>query len=144
MSAVFSSVLSAPPLAFLEGIGAMEMMLVAVIGLLLFGGKGLPDMARTVGKVVREFKKATASVENEVKRVMDEEPEPPRPRRKLTRPPASTPAATAPLPAPAVDSAALPPPTAQSAPAAPAAATPAAQRVSPPPPAAGDITPPQP
>lgn len=99
----------APALAFLEGIGAMEMVLVAIIGLLLFGGKGLPDMARTVGKVVREFKKATANVENEVKRVMNEEPTPapkPRPRPR----PAPTPAAPATLPeAPRPDS---PPPEA--------------------------------
>jgi TatA/E family protein of Tat protein translocase len=99
----------APALAFLEGIGAMEMVLVAIIGLLLFGGKGLPDMARTVGKVVREFKKATANVENEVKRVMNEEPTPapkPRPRPRA----APTPAAPATLPeAPRPDS---PPPEA--------------------------------
>ena len=66
-------------LGFLEGIGTMEMMLVAVIGLLLFGGKGLPEMARTFGKVIREFKKASANVEDEVKRVMNEESNPPRP-----------------------------------------------------------------
>jgi sec-independent protein translocase protein TatA len=84
----------APALAFLEGIGAMEMILVAVIGLLLFGGKGLPDMARTLGKVVREFKKATANVESEVKRVMNEEPEPapkPRPATRNSSPPPATP-----------------------------------------------------
>lgn len=61
-------------LALLEGIGGAEMMLVAVIGLLLFGGKGLPDMARTFGKAMREFKKATSAVENEVRKVMEEEP----------------------------------------------------------------------
>lgn len=77
----------APALAFLDGIGAMEMMLVAVVGLLLFGGKGLPDMARTLGRVVREFKKASASVEQEVKRVMDEEPAAPsRPKPRYTKP----------------------------------------------------------
>jgi TatA/E family protein of Tat protein translocase len=65
------------PLAFLEGIGGMEMMLVFVIGLLLFGGKGLPDMARTLGKALREFKKATANVEDQFKRAMDEEAPPP-------------------------------------------------------------------
>jgi sec-independent protein translocase protein TatA len=86
MSFVAASLFSPPPaLAFIEGIGAMEMMLVAVIGLLLFGGKGLPDMARTFGKIVREFKKASSSVEAEVKRVMNEEPDahpaPPRPKR---------------------------------------------------------------
>jgi sec-independent protein translocase protein TatA len=81
----------APALAFLEGIGAMEMALVAIIGLLLFGGKGLPDMARTFGKAVREFKKATSSVEQEVRRVMNEEPEtPPPPRRPRLTPPRPT------------------------------------------------------
>lgn len=114
----------APALAFLEGIGAMEMMLVAVIGLLLFGGKGLPDMARTMGRVIREFKKASASVEQEVKRVMDEEPEtrrrPPKPNRQslidnnstpdapLAPGAAPSPAPTPSRPAPARD---MPPPS---------------------------------
>ncbi len=92
--------LPAPALAFLDGIGAMEMMLVAVIGLLLFGGKGLPDMARTVGKVVREFKKATQGVENEVRRVMHEEPAPPPRPRPKPRPPLASAALPAPPPAP--------------------------------------------
>jgi Sec-independent protein secretion pathway components len=126
MSALFALATgTAPALAFLEGIGAMEMLLVAVIGLLLFGGKGLPDMARTIGKVVREFKKASASVENEVKRVMNEDLEPaprsrPRPRSAaspvLPPSPASDaapgPAATPPLavpPPPAPPSSETPP-----------------------------------
>ncbi len=88
-----------PALSFLEGIGTMEMMLVAVIGLLLFGGKGLPEMARTFGKVIREFKKASANVEDEVKRVMNEEPAPLRPT--LVRKPVHLPAAPLPAPTPA-------------------------------------------
>jgi TatA/E family protein of Tat protein translocase len=88
----------APCLGFLEGIGAMELLLVAIMGLLLFGGKGLPDMARTFGRVVREFKKASANVEQEVKRVMNEEPEPP-PQRRSRTPRAETPAVPA-VPAP--------------------------------------------
>ncbi len=107
----------APALAFLEGIGAMEMLLVAVIGLLLFGGKGLPDMARTLGKVVREFKKASANVEEEVKRVMNEEPAPapkPKPRPPAASLPAPAPAApatpAAPAPASGSDGPHAPPP----------------------------------
>ncbi|MCX6938495.1 MAG: twin-arginine translocase TatA/TatE family subunit [Verrucomicrobia bacterium] len=96
-------------LAFIEGIGGMEMMLVAVIGLLLFGGKGLPDMARTIGKAMREFKKATANIETEVKRVMEEETvTPPAPR---PAPPASIPRpieALEPPPAPAPGSSPTP------------------------------------
>ncbi len=76
----------------------MEMALVAVIGLLLFGGKGLPDMARTFGKVIREFKKASSAVENEVRRAIEDEPEAPA-RRPERMPPArldSPPAASVP------------------------------------------------
>lgn len=105
-----SPVFASPPaLGFIDSIGGMELMLVAFVGLLLFGGKGLPEMARTFGKALREFKKATANVENEVKRVMNEEPEPrprPRPRPAAPRPlsapktepaaPADTPPASAP------------------------------------------------
>lgn len=88
--------LPASALAFLDGIGALEMILIAVIGLLLFGGKGLPDMARTVGKVVREFKKATRGVEDEVRRVMHDEPaSTPRPKPK---PKPAAPLASAALP----------------------------------------------
>lgn len=108
----FAAAAPAPTLAFLEGIGAMEMALVGIIGLLLFGGKGLPDMARTLGKVIREFKKASANVEEEVKRVMNEEPAPaPKPR---PRPQAATlpPAATTPPPAAIEPPAELPPPAA--------------------------------
>ena len=63
----------------------MEMMLVFVVGLLLFGGKGLPDMARTLGKAIREFKKATSNVEEQFKRVLDEPPaaSPPPPARVI-------------------------------------------------------------
>lgn len=103
----------APSLAFLEGIGAMEMVLVAFIGLLLFGGKGLPDMARTLGRAVREFKKATSAVEEEVKRAMNEEPapkpRPPRPRPAPLQAPAPTPPAGPPAPEPPSAPAAEPP-----------------------------------
>ncbi len=114
----FALPLPHPALGFLEGIGTMEMMLVAVIGLLLFGGKGLPDMARTFGKVLREFKKASANVEDEVKRVMNEEPEPSRPAPvrkpvRLAAPPVPAPAAPVALPDPT--------PAAPDSPAAPTA-----------------------
>lgn len=99
MPAAVAELIALPPaIAFIQGIGAMEMMLVAVIGLLLFGGKGLPDMARTFGKVMREFKKASSSVEAEVKRVMNEEPDdrPPPPRPKRVTPVSLPPSASGP------------------------------------------------
>lgn len=53
--------------AFLQGIGAPELIIILVILLLLFGAKRLPEMARSIGKSTREFKKGMteAAAENE-------------------------------------------------------------------------------
>lgn len=64
------------PLAFIEGLGGPEVILILVIMMLLFGGKKMPELARGLGKSIREFKKATAGVEDEIKRAMAEEPRP--------------------------------------------------------------------
>lgn len=68
------------PLAFIEGIGGPELMVIMFIVLLLFGANKLPELAKGMGKAVREFKKATSSVEQEVRRAMEEPPPPPAPR----------------------------------------------------------------
>ncbi|MBC7367255.1 MAG: twin-arginine translocase TatA/TatE family subunit [Undibacterium sp.] len=65
--------LSIHPLAFIEGVGGPEMMLILIIVLVLFGGKKLPELARGLGKSVKEFKKAASGVEEEFKRAMTEE-----------------------------------------------------------------------
>jgi sec-independent protein translocase protein TatA len=38
-------------------IGALELIIIAFIILLLFGGKKIPELVRGIGDVVREFKK---------------------------------------------------------------------------------------
>lgn len=81
-------------------IGGPELMLIMFIFLLLFGANKLPELAKGLGKSIREFKKAASSVENEVKRAMEEDPTPPRPK----------PVATIQQAAP--DKPALPPPSA--------------------------------
>lgn len=51
-------------------IGTTELMLIAGIALLLFGGKKLPEMMRGLGQGVSEFKKGTREITeplNEVK-----------------------------------------------------------------------------
>ena len=45
-----------------------EIFFVFAIALLLFGSKAIPDIARVLGKGVREFKKAT----NEIKRELED------------------------------------------------------------------------
>ena len=60
-------------------IGGPELMLILFIFLLLFGANKLPELAKGLGKSVREFKKAASSVQDEVRRAMEEEPTPPLP-----------------------------------------------------------------
>ena len=67
-------------LAFIEGIGGPELMMIMFIILLLFGADRLPELARGIGKSVREFKKAASGVEEEVRRAMEEEPAKPAPK----------------------------------------------------------------
>lgn len=91
------------PIAFIEGIGGPELLLIMFIVLLLFGANRLPDLARGMGKAVREFKKATSGVEAEVRRAMEEPPPPPAPRPPGTigqgePPPAIPPAGQPPAP----------------------------------------------
>jgi TatA/E family protein of Tat protein translocase len=82
-------------LAFIEGIGGPELMMIMFIVLLLFGANRLPELARGLGKSVREFKKAASGVEEEVRRAMEEDPQP---KKFPTHPPArpAVPAGTAP------------------------------------------------
>lgn len=77
-------------LAFIDGLGGGEMLLIFFVILLLFGGQRMPELARGLGKSIREFKKATSGVENEIKRALEEEPAPKPVRKKpvYTAPPA--------------------------------------------------------
>ena len=42
------------------GIGMPELILIAVVALIVLGPKKLPDLAKSMGRAVREFKKATS------------------------------------------------------------------------------------
>ena len=80
-------------LAFIEGIGGPEVMMIMFVVLLLFGADKLPELARGLGKSVREFKKATSGLEEEVRKAMEE------------------PSSTAPKPAPNLPPTTQEPPT---------------------------------
>ena len=43
----------------LQGLGTTEIVVIALVLLVLFGGKKLPDLARGVGDAVKEFRKAS-------------------------------------------------------------------------------------
>lgn len=77
-------------LAFLEGIGGPELFFILVIVLLLFGADKLPELARGLGKSMREIKKATSGVEDEIRKAMDDRPAAPEPPKKFpSHPPKS-------------------------------------------------------
>jgi sec-independent protein translocase protein TatA len=47
--------------AFVGSFGTQEMLLVAVVALLLFGGKKIPELAKGLGAGIRNFKDAMKS-----------------------------------------------------------------------------------
>ncbi|MFQ5602557.1 MAG: twin-arginine translocase TatA/TatE family subunit [bacterium] len=47
-------------------IGMQELIIIFLVILLLFGSKRLPELARGLGKGIREFKKATSDLKNEL------------------------------------------------------------------------------
>lgn len=55
-------------LADFMGMGGPEVMLIMVVILLLFGGKKLPELARGLGKGMRDFKDASEGVKREIHR----------------------------------------------------------------------------
>ncbi len=52
---------------FLSSLGPGEIILIAMVVLLLFGGKKIPELMKGLGQGVREFNKAKSNIENEVK-----------------------------------------------------------------------------
>ena len=65
------------------GIGVPELILILVVGLIVFGPGKLPEMGRSLGKGIREFRKASNALTAAINT-----PEPP------PAPPASQPAQT--------------------------------------------------
>ncbi|MEI7934439.1 MAG: twin-arginine translocase TatA/TatE family subunit [Chlorobiaceae bacterium] len=56
------------------GLGGQELVLILLIILLLFGAKKLPELARGLGKGMKEFKKAQTEIEEEFSKAGNETP----------------------------------------------------------------------
>lgn len=54
-------------LLFLQNIGIGEIVIIALIILLLFGGKKIPELMRGLGKGVKNFQDGVKGVENDLK-----------------------------------------------------------------------------
>jgi sec-independent protein translocase protein TatA len=53
-------------LLFIGGLGGWEIMLILLIIVIFFGAKKIPEMARGLGKGIREFKDATKEITKEI------------------------------------------------------------------------------
>jgi len=67
----------------LGGIGVQELLLIFLVALLLFGSNKIPEIARSLGKGITEFKRAMDQTKNEISRSIEE---PPRPRSTTDKP----------------------------------------------------------
>jgi len=63
------------PVGFIQNLGWPEIALIVVFGLIIFGGKKLPEFARGAGQAIKEFKKASKSAEETFKQALEEEDE---------------------------------------------------------------------
>ena len=53
-------------LLFIGNLGAGEIIVIALIVLLLFGGKKIPELMKGLGKGVRSFKEGMNNIENDI------------------------------------------------------------------------------
>ena len=60
-------------------LGGWEIILILAVVLILFGAKKLPELAKGLGTGIKEFKKATREVTDELSNAMDTTPPPPAP-----------------------------------------------------------------
>lgn len=85
------------------GIGFQEMLIILVVVLIFFGPKRLPDLAKSLGKGIAEFKKASEEVRKGIEDAVKEEsteeaPKPPEDLSAYGKAPGSHPAPGEPAP----------------------------------------------
>jgi len=71
-------------------LGGWEIILILAVVLILFGAKKLPELAKGLGTGIKEFKKATREVQDEISNAATEEP----PQKRVAPPAAPTQAQT--------------------------------------------------
>ncbi len=61
---------------FIGGLGGWEILLILLVLLIFFGAKKIPELARGLGKGIREFKDATKEIKTEIEEGVKEDPKP--------------------------------------------------------------------
>ncbi len=68
------------------GMSGGELILIAVVALVLFGANKIPTFMKGLGQGIKEFKKASGDVHNELERAMEEPPRRPAPVTPVSAP----------------------------------------------------------
>ena len=68
------------------GLQGPELMLILVLILIFFGAKKLPELAKGLGQGIKEFKKATKDVQQDLHQAMEEDTAVAAPPRKAAEP----------------------------------------------------------
>ena len=53
-------------------IGIQEMILILIIALVIFGPKRLPELGKSIGKTLAEFKRASNEIRNNIEKELEE------------------------------------------------------------------------
>lgn len=91
---------------FAAMLGGWEIVLILAVVLILFGAKKLPELAKGLGTGIKEFKKATREVQDEITNAVDDAP--PKPAQRRIAPSGTQPQQTAETSSPAETSSTKP------------------------------------
>ncbi|HEX9697343.1 MAG TPA: twin-arginine translocase TatA/TatE family subunit [Actinomycetota bacterium] len=69
-------------LAIFQQIGMPEILIILAVALFLFGAKRLPDIGKSLGKGIREFKTGVKGLGDDVREGMEDDDAPQRPDGK--------------------------------------------------------------
>ncbi|GAA3949849.1 twin-arginine translocase TatA/TatE family subunit [Chitinophaga oryziterrae] len=69
-----TAVIAKAPLLLFQDLGMTEILLIAMVVLLLFGGKKIPELMKGLGKGIREFNDAKNNVRKEIEDGMKDQP----------------------------------------------------------------------
>ena len=56
------------------GLGTQEIILIALVILVLFGAKKIPELMQGLGKGIKEFKKASREIEDDLTSTKEDKP----------------------------------------------------------------------
>jgi len=70
-----------PMFLLLGNIGGMELILILSVILIFFGARRIPELARGLGKGIREFKDASSGVRREIEEGINTQADEPKDRR---------------------------------------------------------------